>query len=156
MKDTLKEARKHLLISGRKGAICPCCNQFVKLYKRKFSSVMARGLINLYHLSHGNVKFHHVSDIMTRISPTGSNDFSKLRYHDFIREEPSSDPGKKTSGYWRITESGIKFLKKQMEVREYMLIYNTKIKGFEGNMIDIEKALGNKFNYNELMNNGST
>lgn len=151
MKNTLKEARKHLLASGRQGAVCPCCSQFVKLYKRKFNTVMARGLISLYHLSDGKTHFHHVSAIMTKISPTGSNDFHKLRYYDFIREQVNSDPKKKTFGYWRITQKGIDFVMNKSTVKEYMLIYNTKLKGMEGEEIDIKKALGNKFNYSQLM-----
>lgn len=153
MTDTLKLAKQHLLVAGRKGTSCPCCGQFVKLYKRKLSTVMARGLISLHHLCKGNTDYHHVSKIMTKISPTGSNDFSKLRYHGFIEEELNTNSAKKTSGNWRITPAGVAFVHKQLLAREYMLIYNTKLKGFEGDPINIEQALGNKFNYQELLTN---
>jgi len=149
--NTIVDAKMYLLHNGRKGVSCPCCGQFVKLYKRKFSTVMARGLISLHHLCKNNNDYHHVSTIMSKISPTGSNDFSKLRYYGFIEEELNTNTSKKTSGNWRITDAGVKFVHKQLLAREYMLIYNTKLKGLEGNSINIEDALGNKFNYQQLM-----
>ncbi len=150
--DTLKAAKQHLRNNWNSGTDCPCCGQIVKLYKRKFNTIMARGLISLYHLCRGNQNYHHVSDIMTKISPTGSSDFSKLRYYGLIEEESNDDTAKKTSGNWKITSLGIKFVHQRIIVPEYLHIYNTKVRKFDGNTIGIRDALGMKFNYTELMN----
>ncbi len=150
--DTLKAAKQHLRNNWNSGTDCPCCGQIVKLYRRKFNTIMARGLISLYHLCRGNQNYHHVSDIMTKISPTGSSDFSKLRYYKLIEEEKNEDPAKKTSGNWKITEMGIKFVHKQVAAPMYLLIYNTKLQGIDGDLIQIDEALGKKFHYQELMN----
>ena len=133
------------------GVDCPCCKQYVRLYKRKFNTVMARGLIKLYNLGDG---FHHVSTIMSKISPSGSNDFSKLRYYGFIAEQENEDSAKRTSGMWKITEAGKDFALGNTSDRKYLFLYNKeeyrqpKLEG----TTDIYEALGEKFDYSELMN----
>jgi hypothetical protein len=41
---TITEAKDFLNENYKDGCICPCCNQTVKLYKRKLNSGMARVL----------------------------------------------------------------------------------------------------------------
>tara|TARA_R110000772_G_scaffold74129_2_gene161590 strand:+ start:549 stop:1004 length:456 start_codon:yes stop_codon:yes gene_type:complete len=146
--ETLKEAKEHLRSNFEKGCKCPACGQFVKLYKRKFNTVMARSLISLYQLGGG---FHHVKEIIKGISDTGTNDFSKLKYYGFIAEEINVETQKRTSGNWKITQTGIDFVLRNITVHSYVLLYNGKMQGFSGEQINIETALGNRFNYAELM-----
>ena len=61
--ETIKEAKEHLRNNFEEGIDCPCCGQFVKLYKRKLNSGMAATLIRI-------VKFNgssevHVKDFTT-------------------------------------------------------------------------------------------
>ena len=45
---SLGDARKNLVDNAKKGTICPCCTQKVKLYKRKLSPIMCLALIEIY------------------------------------------------------------------------------------------------------------
>ncbi len=146
--ETIKEAKEHLRENYQDGTTCPCCNQYVRLYKRKLNSVMARCLIKLNNLGEGH---HHVKDIVKGISDTGTNDFSKLKHWNFITEQINVDTKKKHSGMWRITTSGQAFANYETVAAEYVLIYNGLKQGTSESRTDIIKSLGKKFDYQELM-----
>lgn len=146
--ETLVEAKTYLRGSWKKGVSCPCCGQFVKLYKRKLSSVMSRMLIRLYHLPQG---YNHVSKICKDISNTGTHDFSKLTYWGLIQEQVNTDTKKRTSGNWKITEKGCQYVEKRITMPSHVFVYNSKKQGFSETMTTITKSLGVKFNYSELM-----
>jgi hypothetical protein len=146
--ETLQESKEFLRANFDKGVSCPCCNQFVKLYKRKLASTPSRMLIRLHSLDNG---WHHVGELAKGISDTGSNDFSKLAYWKLIEEKTKTNDEKKNSGYWKITEKGINFVENKITLQSHVFIYNTKFLGFNEKKISIIEALGNKFNYTELM-----
>ena len=146
--ETIKEGKEYLRQNFKKGISCPCCGQFVKQYKRKLNSVMARGLINLLVLDRD---FQHVSKLL--VNTTGSGDFSKLKYWGMIEEKENFDKTKKASGYWRITEKGIQFAKGKLYVPKCVNIFNTNLLGFSDDLTTIQESLGQEFNYNELMKN---
>ena len=148
--NTIIEAKRHLRENFNTGTDCPCCGQFVKLYKRKLAATPSRMLIRLYSLLDG---WNHVSEIVKGISSTGSNDFSKLAYWKLIEEKGNlNNDGKKNSGYWKITKKGRDFVENKIRIPSYVLIYNTKCYGFSDDETTIIGALGEKFSYNELMN----
>lgn len=150
--ETLIDAKKYLRDNWEKGTDCPCCGQLVKLYSRPMHYTMGAMLIRLYRLSQKDSGYHHVKDIAAGISDTGTNDFSKLKYWGLIEQMPK-DPkeNKRTSGYWRITQRGVQFVLGQRTEHERVLIFNKKNLGLTGDQIDIKQALGERFNYNELM-----
>ena len=146
--ETIKEAKEHLAKNYKDGTACPCCNQYVRQYKRKLNSVMARCLIKLSKMGPG---YHHVKDVVKGISDTGTNDFSKLKHWNFIAEQINADTKKKNSGMWCITTSGQAFANYETVASEYVLLYNGKKQGTSESKTNIIKSLGKKFDYQELM-----
>jgi hypothetical protein len=156
MEDTLQKAKNDLRQGWKtsKGATCECCGQKVKLYKRKILGVMAFGLISLYRMSkheHPRKSFHR-NDILPH---DNSGSFAKLKYWGLIEEDINSDPEKRCSGYWSITDLGIDFVEERAVVPKYAYTYNMKVV-FDlyddpEEKIGIREALGNKFSYPELM-----
>ena len=144
---TIQEAKDYLRDNCKAGVKCPCCKQNVKLYRRKLHKTMALSLISLYKLGSG---YQPINMIMRGISENGPGDFSKLKYWGMIEQKPN-DTEYRSSGFWRITEKGKSFVYGDLQVQETALVYNGRCLGFEGEMLDIKKALGNKFSYNELM-----
>jgi len=141
----VSEARKDLLNQLDVGVECPCCGQFAKEYKRKLNSAMALYLIRLYKLTEG---YHHISEI------DGANrggDFAKMKYYGFIEEEINEDTSKRTSGVWKITPEGRAFALNESTVTSHFRVYNGELLGFTGEQINIIEALGQHFNYEELM-----
>lgn len=141
------EAKKWLRQRVNSGADCPCCNQHVKVYPRSITSFMAKCLISLYKKS-GFINQWISSKAVT----DGSGDFAKLRYWGLIQEKPKEEgEDKKNSGYWRITNKGIDFVEKRIEVPKIAMIYNGTCLKFSGPDVSIEYCLRNKYSYRKLM-----
>jgi len=149
--DTIKEAKIHLRENFNKGTSCPCCGQFVKLYKRRLYSSQAAALIHVWK-KFGQEWFHknNISEKKILIMISGG-DFAKLRYWGLVVEQENIETEKRASGIWRVTEFGENFALNKFKVKSHILLYNQKFIGFDGEDIDIYESLGNKFNYQELM-----
>ena len=134
----------------RKGGTCPCCGQYVKMYRYSIAGVAAACLIRLYGSPEG--AFVPVNSI-ARGHGVGGH-WARLRRWGLIEEAINEDTKKRTSGLWRITARGREFVDNKILVPKYVLIYNGTVFGFEGGMVSIRGCLGNKFNYEELMETG--
>jgi len=152
---TLRDAREEVFSMRTQGIKCPCCDQFAKVYRRNLNSSMASGLIRFYMATQDINKFHHVPTVFTRMKMNFMNtEFSKLRYWGLVEEQTSDDvQEKKTSGYWRVTEKGRDFALAMITVPKYIYLYDSQIcENFsDPTQIDINQALGSRFNYQELM-----
>jgi hypothetical protein len=164
--ETIKEAKAHLRANYQKGVNCPCCDQFVKMYKRKLNSGMALFLIGLYKLYQRDFKtklkcetsetlvfrgFYQNKEVfeMMNIKVT-SLDYSVLKHFKLI-EPRVSEGSKKDSGYWRITNSGTLFVQNLIPSSKHVYIYNNTYQGCSEEEVGIYQVLGDKFNYEELM-----
>ncbi len=75
---TMEEAKQLLKDNWEKGIDCPCCTQFVKLYKRPLYSAQAYSLIRLYKLCQDDYTYHHISKISQENVPTTETDMLKI------------------------------------------------------------------------------
>lgn len=154
---TLTEAKETLLGSLQAGTICPCCEQFAKLYKRQIHSSMAAALIAFYKLCHGNTDpyFHTLELLKTlpaALHQRACGDFAKLSIWGLIEEKQKEEDGPgRTSGRWRLTEKGGDFVRGAARVPQYVYLYNDSIKGWSENNVSISDCLKNKFDYEQLM-----
>lgn len=151
----LKDARKYLKENFDDGSDCPCCGQFVKKYRYNLFATSAVALIDLYKLTkkYGH-NFYHVKEFAeARQGKARASHFAELRYWRLVIPMNSKTAITNSSGMWQITNEGIKFVRNQYYVPKCVLVFNNKFRGFEGEKIDIREALGNKFNYSELMGN---
>jgi hypothetical protein len=136
-----------------KGFICPCCGSFCKTYHRKLNSSMTQVLILIYKSC--KLDYFHVENMLKSLNKGDLRaDFHKLRHWGLIKKKVENrEDGSARNGFYRITPAGIMFVEGKITVRETILIFNNEFKGFEGENINIYQALGNKFDYNKLMNN---
>lgn len=153
--NTTKEAKEYLRANWEKGTNCPCCGQYVKLYKRRFNSGMARSLLIIYRLTkakNGSDKWLHLQREFANLGiNSNAADYSSLKWWGLIEPAENDDPSKKTSGFWQITDSGIAFAEKRTKISTRAFLYNNKFCGFSTEKIDIKEALQDKFDYEELM-----
>jgi len=156
---TILEAKEFLRQHWKKGVQCPCCTQRVQLYSRKLNSGMAWTLIQIY-FETGRCKADSAMDSLLWIPVKEFLRANKLHNgHDWtllqhwgLLEERKTDSGLPNSGRWRITENGIKFVRNQLTVPKHLSFYNSKVWGKSDEMINIKQALGQKFDYNQLLN----
>lgn len=152
--DTLEYCKKWLRekVKG-KGDFCPCCEKFANIYNRKLNDNMSFSLMSLYRLSKNNDQgtpgWFHMSRIGTPDS--GGGDFSKLRWWGLIKHMPDDPPeGKKSHGYWGITQKGRDFCELKITVESHAVEFASKCLGRTGSQVTIKDTLGEKFNYDEL------
>jgi len=153
------DARTVLGIRVRAGdAIeCPVCGQTCKRYKRKLNSAMAACLVYMYRYFRRpdaetwlHVEKHIRSIPGLPYSLTG--DFPKLRFWDLICPmRAERDDQSDRVGYWRITEKGRAFVEGRTTVPRHVFIYGNVAEGFSADQTTIGDALGDRFNYAELM-----
>lgn len=161
--NTIAQGKEYLKsVWEDKGAKCPCCNQFVKLYKRKLTSSMAYALalINKYHKQSHYGEFFHVENYLKSLPNIASSirgDFPKLRYWNLIEQKTEiafyrgRQEIKPVPGYYRITPQGIQFINGMAKVQRIAKLYNNDFYGFAGPEITIQDAIKDKFDYKELM-----
>lgn len=140
---TLDDAQRKLLKGIKKGTNCPCCGQYSKLYRRKLNSNMVQALIAIYH--HEPHGWFHVSRILKKDASVRQRQYPKLRHWDLLKEHPIK------RGYWRLTKLGRAFVRGRVRVRRFAVLYNNGFMGTEGHRVSIVDALGDHFDYNDLM-----
>ena len=136
------------------GARCPCCDKYVRRYRRKFNSSMARSLIWLvreWQSGRHTAGWIDVPNSAPRWL-LRTNQLPTVRWWGLI-ERSSDDPNAaiKHSGYWRPTPMGELFAEHRITVPKTAVTYNGEVVSFEGGSCWIDECLGVKFNYSELM-----
>jgi hypothetical protein len=148
--ESIKEAKEYLRENYKKGCKCPCCDQVVRLYKRKLNSGMAITLIQMH--KHSN-NFFHVKDMLREKGLHNGHDWSLLKYWGLIQElDVLPGSTKKSSGQYRVTEKGVDFVYGRINLPKHILIYNKRFQGFSDEETTIKESLGDDFNYYELLN----
>ena len=134
------------------GRHCGECGRLLKTYHRRLSRSMSRSLIRLWrlHQVQGGEKYFHVK----QFDKEGARgEFGVLKCWGLV-EEAENLEDKRTSGMWRITEFGARFVRLEEPVPLYvMLKWGSEFLGFSGPMVDARQCLehGNRFSYAELM-----
>ena len=156
MSPVITEAQERLEEAAiGKGTNCPCCGQFVKVYRRNFHTAMAMGLIHLYqaHCLHGFEDFIHTPSMLNgKGAVARGGDFAKLEYWGLIEpQKHERRDGSTRTGMWRITQLGRDFVEDKMRVPKHIFLYNSQLVGVEHETISIREALGQEFDYGALM-----
>ena len=149
----LDEARKQVEEGMAKGITCPCCGQLCKLYKRKLNAGMAKALLWLvrWHIKNGWGAWVHVNNSCDRATLKTAGDVAKLRYWHFIEAKANEDTKKRTSGIWKMTQKGRDFVLGKITAPGHVRVYNQQVMGFSDVQITFREALGDHFDYEELM-----
>jgi|TARA_R110000823_G_scaffold265778_2_gene385649 hypothetical protein len=150
--DSLIAAKGELRVALLAGQIvnCPCCKQRCKIYKRKLNATMARGLLWLVRKSGDDRDWVNIQEgplwlLRTKELPTTG-------HWGLVEKRPNKDTTKRTSGIWRPTPQGIAFARGEIEVISHVHLYNNVAYDVgHTERIGIIDALGDKFDYQELM-----
>lgn len=146
---TLADARKIVREGLNKGITCPCCDQFAKRYKLKLSHSMSATLCWM-HANFGTQWVHIPNNAPEWVLNTRS--YPKMVMWGLIESKPkSADHKGRTSGVWRVTPLGTRFVKGLCEVPRYVYNYNGNVDEVSRETTDIHKSLGDHFEYSELM-----
>lgn len=138
------------------GHRCPYCHGNVQIYPRSVNCDIARALILSYKLYKANPgKWMNLSKYLTKKHGFRSGDYHKAAYWKLLERCPEKRPyGKSSSGRWRITKLGLRFVEREYVVpQSHCLEYlHQPIPGcWYGGPRGIVDALGRNWNYDKLM-----
>jgi hypothetical protein len=140
----LSEAQEWLRGEVDRGAKCPCCTQYARVYRRKITASQAAALIRFWR-TYGTA-WGHLATV------DKSREASKLSYWKLIEQESQRREDGGRSGWWRITVEGLRFIRNQETVPKYIRIYNDRLLGVDAvQRVSISDVLGTRFDYDELM-----
>lgn len=146
---SLEDAKAWLRKRFEKGATCPCCGQYVKLYKRKLNTGQAAALCIMYRW-HSRYGWENAFDskLLLFKGKRFDADFAKLRFWKIIArcEEERR---------YVMTERGREFVEGRIQVPKYIYAYNDGLVARDKpdqTLTTIRDALGDKFDYDELLN----
>ena len=147
--ETLDEAKQHLRKNFEDGCRCPCCDQLVKLYRRKLHAEMALFLIKLVRAWEEEPRPYHVRELVPSITKS-STDGAYLAHWGLLTRSNSEDE-RTRGGIYAPTEKGIAFVHGQHRVPSHVHLLYNKVMGWADTQTDIVTALGDRFDYWELM-----
>lgn len=143
----VKEAQDAFYEHLDEGVECPVCNRKAKVYRYSISSSMAQALITIVK---SKDEWVHIPSLeLAQSKPAAAT--SRLRHWNLIEEKPLRRGDGGRAGYWKATNLGISFANNQSAVQKYAHIFNNEVITKTGDYIQIEDALDNSFDYNELM-----
>lgn len=157
---TLGEAKAWLREAVKqKGAKCPCCRQFAKVYKRRITSSMAYALIlveRYFRTTPDAADWLHVPSMLTA-NGLSRADEAKLVHWGLLEEKPEiRDDDSPRAGFYKITKLGIDFVHNRVRVPKFVFIYaGKKLDKSTVATVSIDEALTTRFNYRDLMENYS-
>lgn len=150
----LSDARASLFSALDDGTVCPCCDKWCKRYKRGFNATMARGLIWLVLEAAGDcwVNVQTAPNFVLR-----SKQLQTTRLWGLVEPSPDNeDATTKSSGLWRPTAGGVAFVHLQARIPRYVYEYRSVVQATsDDDTITIVEALGEGFDYRELMRGGA-
>jgi hypothetical protein len=146
---TLAESKEWLLGQIERGVRCPCCTQMAKVYKWSLYSTAIHALILFYRIG-GTSTFVHVNSLKER-GYKGQGDATRLRMWGLVEEEKRVRADGGRAGYWRVTAEGERFILGLSTVTKYLRVFDGESMGMFGDQVDVFAALGERFDYQELM-----
>jgi len=154
-RQVLSDARTEFLDRIKAGAKvhCPVCEKFCTKYERKLNSQMAIFLIKLVRRWERGGGWIDVKDLLhSTAGGKNSSDGTYLVQWDMIEAKASpNDPQHKESGIWRPTPHGVNFARNRVRAPRSVHLYNNHRLAYSPLTVNIVEALGEKFDYVELM-----
>lgn len=142
--DIVEELKVHIPKEYHDGTTCKNCGHYIKVYKRKISSTIAKCLLHmLKEQSRNGDKHINIQEFFLNLKIERA-DLTKTRWWGLISSSEE--------GYWRLTEKGKHFIKGKIKISKYVYEYSSRPIIFSGPLINITNCLGEKFDWNEMMN----
>lgn len=147
MAATPEQARALLMGERFEGVICPCCDQYARVYRRRLNVPMVRALMRMY-VAAGTREYVHTPTLLGG----RRGEEARLSYWQLTKESDGTRTDGGRRGWWRVTERGELFLNGEITVPSHALVYNGQCLRLDGEPISVRDALGHDFNLRELLN----
>lgn len=128
------------------GTVCPCCDQHVRVYRRRLNASMVRALLTMYRAGGVNEYVHTPTLLAGK-----RGEEARLSYWQLTQESDGTRTDGGRRGWWRVTQRGELFLSGHITVMSHVLVYNGRCLRMVGEPMSVRDALGAEFDLHELM-----
>jgi len=130
---------------------CPVCLRPHRSYRRKLNSGMAATAIKLYRLGGGNaMDWVNVVRLFPDTTHRGG-EWAQIRHWGLAMPRDKRNHAQNSPGDWRLTPLGVAFVEGRLEVPRYIETRDGVLLGKSDETTSIMGALGNAFDYAELL-----
>lgn len=143
---SLNSARQAVKVGREKGVVCPCCDQLVKVYKRRINLQMARAALWMSRTPTG----HYADMTKAPADIIRNREYSRLALWELAEAERGRNHAGSRKGRWRLTEGGKLFVDNVLRVPEHVMVLNGKVIDVSRETIHIGRVAG--FNFMETWN----
>lgn len=143
---TLEQARAAVRQGRDDGIVCPCCDQLVKVYRRKINAQMAMAAAWMAKRGDGD----YID--MTAAPPEilRNREYSRMALWMLVEAEPGRKSNGSRRGRWRLTDLGRKFVSGEARVPQSLYVLNGKVVDASRETIAISEVDG--FSLDEVWN----
>lgn len=141
----LRAARRFVEENAGDGVNCPCCGRLVKEYRRKLNAGMAATLVWLVGEWERTGRAYVDVQRQAPARILRSREIGKLRHFGLVAQKEGA------SALWMPTVRGVDFVRGKNRLLSHVILRDNVFQQFDGALISIEEALGEKFDFNELM-----
>ncbi len=130
------------------GAQCPTCERSATVYRRRITSDMVRALLAMYRSARLNWCYLPAIE-----HEWNGRQEAMLAYWGLIEQatKDNRETGAPTRGWWRVTDQGRDYLRGNLSVRQTALVYNGKVRGFDGPLVTVTDAANKTFDLASLL-----
>ena len=132
------------------GTTCPICKRYVKVYRRRLNSEMARFLIKLVHAYKRYPRYYRMRELYPGNNKAAS-DGVYLIHWGLLEKSDTTNEAQAPAGSYRPTDKGLRFFHNNEYVPTHVHLLNNQVVGWADQQTNIRSSLGKKFNYEELM-----
>lgn len=150
--DSLALARRWLENNvGGAGAVCPCCSQLVRMYRRRLSPSIAAALCLIYRRAQQqpDEPWVHVPRLLQEIRYSGGGDYAKATLWGLLEGRPEHLGS--TVGWYRPTDTGCSFVRGEVSVPEFLWVFGGVVQAVEDRYVTIHESLAGEYDYKELL-----
>lgn len=135
---TLRQSRNFVKKNVHNGILCPCCNKYVRVYKRKLHAEMARFLINLIKVYAVKQDWVNVREVITTNTKRSTDGSYLVHWGLVVKHED-------WTGYYRPTVEGVQFALGKIAVPKHVFLLNNVLTDIDEDFIKINEALGTAY-----------
>lgn len=129
------------------GAHCPCCGQFSKIYAERPRAGASRAMVTMY--NYVRLDWIHVPSTEQLGREGGA--IARMRYWGLLEESTEKRADGGNAGWWRVTPKGLAWMRGEITVPKFAILYNARCYGLYGPATSFEDAIDAPFDLAELM-----
>lgn len=136
---------------NKEGILCPVCLRKARNQKRPFNANMARGVAFLWRAGGGDRRqWVHMPSVAPRSVVKQGGDWSVAKHWGLAEEQINEETRKRNSGWWRGTPKLGQFIRGEIPIDKFVILFDKQCLGFEGPDLHYADALP-EFNFAEFM-----